>query len=175
MATKWILDGTHSEVQFKVKHLMITTVTGSFAVLNATVETSNEDFTDASVSFTADAASVTTGNEQRDGHIKSADFFNVEQFPEISFVSSSFSKKGDDYQLTGNLTIKGITKPVTLNVEFNGINKDPWGNEKAGFSLSGKINRKDWELNWNVALETGGLLVSDEVKLLAEVQFVKQA
>lgn len=172
--TKWILDGTHSEVQFKVKHLMISTVTGSFKVINATVETSKEDFSNASISFTADTTSVTTGNEQRDGHIKGEDFFNIEKFPSINFTSTAFTKKGDDYTLTGNLTIKDITKPVSLAVEFNGINKDPWGNEKAGFSLSGKINRKDWDLNWNVALETGGLLVSDDVKLLAEVQFVKQ-
>lgn len=168
----WVLDPTHSEVQFKVKHLMMTNVTGSFKTLNAQLN-ANEDFSDTKVSFSADIASVDTGNEQRDGHLKGADFFDVEKFPKISFESDQYNAK--EGTLKGNLTIKGVTKPVTLDVEFNGVHKDPWGNLKAGFSLNGKINRKDWGLTWNAALEGGGVLVSEDVKLSAEVQFAKQA
>ncbi len=174
--TKWALDPTHSEIQFKVKHLMITNVTGSFKQFNAAVETEGDDFTTAKISFDAATASVDTNNEQRDGHLKSADFFDSEKHANISFVSTSFVKKDNDgnFTLNGNLTIKNVTKPVALNVEFAGMEKDPWGNAKAGFSVNGKINRKDWELNWNAALESGGLLVSDEVRLSAEIQVVKQ-
>jgi polyisoprenoid-binding protein YceI len=173
--TKWALDPTHSEIHFKVKHLMITTVTGSFKSFTAAAETETEDFSNASISFSADTASVDTGNEQRDGHLKSADFFDAEKFPTLSFVSTSYTKSGDDYALTGDLTIKDVTKSVTLAVEFGGVAKDPWGNTKAGFTLSGKINRKDFGLSWNAATETGGVLVSEEVKLLAEIQLVQQA
>lgn len=174
--TKWALDPTHSEIQFKVKHLMITNVTGSFKQFNAAVETEGDDFTTAKISFDAATASVDTNNEQRDGHLKSADFFDSENHANISFVSTSFVKKDNDgnFTLNGNLTIKNVTKPVALNVEFAGMEKDPWGNAKAGFSVNGKINRKDWDLNWNAALESGGLLVSDEVRLSAEIQVVKQ-
>jgi len=169
--TNWILDPTHSEVQFKVKHLMMTNVTGQFNVLKADVHT-NEDFSKANVHFTADVSSISTSNEQRDGHLKSADFFDAEKYPTLSFESTSYNAQ--EGKLNGNLTIKGVTKPVSLDAEFNGTNKDPWDNLKAGFSLSGKINRKDWGLNWNAAIETGGVLVSEEVKISAEVQFVKQ-
>ncbi|MBL7761834.1 MAG: polyisoprenoid-binding protein [Chitinophagaceae bacterium] len=171
--TKWTLDPTHSEVLFKVKHLMITNVTGSFPVIKAEIETDGTDFSKGKVSFTADVTSVTTNNEQRDGHLKGADFFEVDKFPTIEFESTSLDIKNG--KVKGNLTIKGITKPVTLDAEFHGTNKDPWGNEKAGFSVSGKIQRKDWDLNWNAALETGGVLVSDDVKISADVQFVKAA
>lgn len=171
--TKWTLDPTHSEVLFKVKHLMITNVTGSFPVIKAEIETEGNDFSKSKISFTADVASVTTNNEQRDGHLKGADFFEVEKFPVIQFESTALDVNNSKVQ--GNLTIKGITKPVTLDAEFHGTNKDPWGNEKAGFSVSGKIHRKDWDLNWNAALETGGVLVSDDVKISADVQFVKAA
>lgn len=171
--TKWVSDASHSEVVFKVKHLMITNVKGEFRKFNA--EIGGEDFTKSPVRVTLDATSVFTNDEKRDGHLVSADFFDTEKFPEIVFESTAVkSKGGDDYEMTGNLTMKGITKEVTLDVEFGGINKDPWGNEKAGFSVSGKFNRKDWGLNWNAALETGGVLVGEEVKLNAEVQFVKQ-
>lgn len=174
MATsKWVLDPTHSELQFKVKHLMITNVTGQFKVINAEVETSDAGFSDAKVSFTADINSIDTSNEQRDGHLKSPDFFDGEKYPTITFVSNHYSASTGE--ITGDLTIKDVTKSVTLEVEFSGTNKDPWGNEKAGFSLTGKINRTDWGLTWNAALETGGVLVSEDVKLSAEVQFVKQA
>jgi len=171
--TKWELDPTHSEVQFKVKHLMITNVTGSFAIVKASVETAGNDFTHSKVSFIADAASVTTNNEQRDGHLKSSDFFEPVKYPELKFEASDYTAATG--KITGNLTIKGTSKPITMEAEFHGVQKDPWGNEKAGFSLSGKISRKEWDLNWNAALETGGVLVSDEVKIAAEVQFVKQA
>lgn len=153
---------------------MISTVTGSFDRFNVQLSTEDEDFSTADITFTAEAASVNTGSEQRDGHLKGADFFDAEQFPELTFKATSFKGSGDDYQLSGDLTIKGVTKPVTVAVEFGGIGKDPWGNTKAGFTISGKINRADWGLTWNAALETGGLLVSDEIRVLGELQFSKQ-
>lgn len=171
---KWVLDPVHSELTFKVKHMMITNVKGEFK--NFTVETDGDDIVKSSITVTIDASSINTNSEQRDGHLKSADFFDVENHKEISFQSTSFKQKDDDeYELKGILTIKGISKEVSLAVEFGGINKDPWGNEKAGFSINGKINRKDWGLNWNAALETGGVLVSEDVKIAGEVQFVKQS
>lgn len=172
--TKWVLDPTHSELVFKVKHLMITNVNGAFRSFSAEID--GEDFTTAPITATIDASSIFTNEDARDGHLKSPDFFDTENFKDITFTGTSFKKvSGDDYQLTGNLTIKGITKEVTLDVEFGGIGKDPWGNEKAGFSMSGKINRKDWGLNWNAALEAGGVLVSEEVKVGGEFQFVKKS
>jgi polyisoprenoid-binding protein YceI len=169
--TLWELDPTHSEVQFRVKHLMITNITGSFKVLNARAE-ADENFRLVSVNFTIDPASVDTGNSQRDGHLKGPDFFDVEKFPEITFESNNYEIS--EAQIRGVLTIKGVPKHVDFDVEFNGKNKDPWGNEKAGFSINGKINRKDWNLNWNAPLETGGMLVSDEVRVSAELQFVRK-
>jgi polyisoprenoid-binding protein YceI len=167
--TTWVIDPAHSEIQFKVKHMMITTVTGQLTSFESTVEADSDDFTAARVHFSADMNSITTHNEQRDGHLKSADFFDLENNPKLTFESTSFEKSGSGkFKLTGNLTIRGISKPVTLDVEFGGINKDPWGNTKAGFTVTGKISRKDWGLNWNAALESGGVLVSD-------VQFSKQA
>lgn len=172
-ATKWALDPTHSELTFKVKHMMIANVKGEFK--NFSVEVNGDDIFKSPISVTVDAASISTNNTDRDNHLKSADFFDVENHREISFKSTSLKQKDDDeYELKGLLTIKGISKEVTLDVEFGGINKDPWGNEKAGFSVEGKINRKDWSLNWNAALETGGVLVSEEVKIAGEIQFVKQ-
>ena len=174
--TKWVLDPTHSELQFKVKHLMITNVKGEFRKFNAKVSSKGIDFSTASINVTIDASSIFTNEDNRDGHLKSPDFFDVENHKEITFEGTSFKKtEGNNFKLTGNLTIKGISKEVTLDVEFGGINKDPWGNEKAGFSMTGKINRKDWGLVWNAPLETGGVLVSDEVKISAEVQLVKEA
>ncbi len=175
VTTKWALDPAHSELMFKVKHMMISNVRGEFK--NFSVEVGGEDILNSSIHVTIDASSINTNNEQRDTHLKSVDFFDVENHKELSFKSTSFNKTDDDdeYELKGLLTIKGISKEIKLEVEFNGINKDPWGNEKAGFSLSGKINRKDWGLNWNTALETGGVLVSDEVKISCEVQFIKQS
>lgn len=174
--TKWVLDPTHSELLFKVKHLMITNVKGEFRKFNAEATTQGEDFSTAQITVSIDASSVFTNNDDRDNHLKSADFFEVEKYGELTFASSSLTKNGDDeYKLSGLLTIRGVSKPVELEVEFGGINKDPWGNMKAGFSLNGKISRKEWGLNWNAALETGGVLVSDEVRLSAEIQMVKQA
>ena len=172
--TKWVLDQTHSELVFKVKHLMITNVKGEFRKFTAEID--GNDFTKSGIHVSIDAASIFTNDDNRDGHLKNADFFDAENHPEILFDGTSFKKLSDEnYQLTGILNIKGISNEVKLDVEFGGINKDPWGNEKAGFSLTGKINRKDFGLNWNAALETGGVLVSDEVKISAEVQFVKQS
>jgi polyisoprenoid-binding protein YceI len=174
--TKWSLDPAHSEVQFKVKHLAITTVTGSLGTFEGTVETTGDDFSTAVISFSGDAASISTGSEQRDGHLKSPDFFDVEKSPKITFTSSKFEKvDGSNFKLLGNLTIKGVSKPISLDVEFGGTQKDPWGNTKAGFTLSGKINRKDFGLAWNAPLEGGGFLVSEEVRILAEIQLAKQA
>jgi polyisoprenoid-binding protein YceI len=174
--TTWALDPTHSELQFKVKHLMITTVTGSFKNFTASVETEGDDFSTAKIDFSAEVRSIDSGNEQRDTHLKSGDFFEVEKYPALSFSSTKLEKKDDEnYMLHGNLTIKGISKPVAIPTEFGGIAKDPWGNIKAGFTLNGKINRKEWELTWNAPIEAGGVLVSEEVKIIAEIQVVKQA
>jgi polyisoprenoid-binding protein YceI len=174
--TKWTIDPTHSEIVFKVKHLMITNVKGEFRKFAGSINAEGEDFSKALINATIDASSIFTNEDNRDGHLKGADFFDVENYPEITFTGTSFKKVDEEnYELKGVLTIKGVSKEVALDVEFGGINKDPWGNEKAGFSITGKINRKDWGLNWNAALETGGVLVSDDVKISAEVQFVKQA
>lgn len=172
--TKWVLDPAHSEITFRVKHLMISNVKGEFRKVSA--EIIGNDLSTASIRASIDAASISTNEGDRDNHLRSADFFDVENHPELTFEGTSFVKLDDDnYALKGKLTIKGISKEVAFEVEFGGIGKDPWGNEKAGFSLQGKINRKDWGLNWNAALEAGGVLVSDEVRIDAELQFVKQA
>lgn len=174
--TKWTLDLSHSELEFKVRHMMITNVKGGFKKFDAEIISEGLDFSKSTIDVTIDASSISTGDDQRDGHLKSADFFEVDKYPTLSFKGTSFEKIDDDeYKLKGILEIRGVKKEVTLDVEFGGISKDPWGNEKAGFSVQGKINRKDFGLTWNAALETGGVLVSEEVKLSAEVQFVKQA
>ena len=174
--TIWNLDASHSEIGFKVKHMMITNVSGSFQKFDVKVETDGNDFSTAKIDFTAETASVTTGSEQRDGHIKSPDFFDTVNYPEMKFVSTELKKvDNENYELHGNLTINATTNPVKLNVEFGGFGKDPWGNEKAGFTINGKIKRTDWNLNWNAALEAGGLLVSEDVRIHAELQFSKQA
>lgn len=152
---------------------MITNVTGSFTKFNATLEADDDNLSNAKVSFEADVNSVNTNNEQRDGHLKSPDFFDAAAHPAITFKSAPFTPKPGEQKVKGDLTIKGITKPVELNVEFGGIGKDPWGNTKAGFTINGKINRTDFGLNWNAAIEAGGVLVSEEVKLNGEVQLVK--
>lgn len=176
MATKWKIDPTHSEVQFKVKHLMITTVTGYFKQFDLEVETENNDFTTASkIEFTADIDSITTNNEQRDTHLKSEDFFFAESHPQLKFVGTKYEEAGDDYKLYGDLTIRGITRPISLNVEYGGIVVDPYGQTKAGFTVKGKISRKEFELTWNAVTEAGQIVVSDDIRLNAEVQLVKQA
>ncbi|MCO4291709.1 YceI family protein [Solitalea sp. MAHUQ-68] len=175
MATsKWALDPSHSEIQFKVKHMMVSNVTGNFGQFDVNVETVGDDFQQANISFSADINSISTGTTQRDDHLKSPDFFDAATYPKLTFVSTSFNKVDDEeYELIGNLTIKDVTKPVKLKVEFGGSGKDPWGNKKAGFSIQGKVDRKDFGLNWNAALETGGVLVGDEVKLSAEIQLAE--
>ncbi len=173
--TRWVLDPAHSEITFKVKHLMITNVKGEFRKFTADVTTTGDDPSTASAHAIIDTESIYTNDESRDSHLRSADFFDVNSHEKIVFEGTSFNKiKGNNYELRGQLIIKGISKEVKFDVEFGGINKDPWGNQKAGFSLTGKINRKDWGLNWNAALETGGVLVSDAVKVSAELQFIKK-
>lgn len=167
----WNLDPTHSEVKFKVKHLMITNVTGTLGPLTGSIVADGDTLDNASVQFEAALEGINTSNEQRDGHLKSADFFEIEKYPSITFKSTSYNAGSN--QISGDLTIKDVTKPVNFDVEYNGENTDPWGNKKAGFSVSGKINRTDFGLTWNAALETGGVLVSEDVKLEAELQFVK--
>lgn len=172
--TKWAIDPTHSEIGFKVKHMMFTNVSGKFETYEATITTEDDDFTKSAIEFSANIDSINTNNSDRDNHLKSADFFDAEKNPKLTFVSSSFAKAGDDYELTGELTLHGVTKTVKLATEFSGLMKDPWGNTKVGLNIVGKINRKDWGLNWNSALETGGVLVSEEVKLNIELQLLKQ-
>lgn len=173
--TNWVLDPTHSEITFRVRHLMISNVKGEFTKFTAAVKAVGTDFSAASVQATINTASIFTNDDNRDNHLRSAEFFDAETYPEMTFAGTSFQKtSGDQYELQGNLTIKGISKPVALNVEFGGTGKDPWGNEKAAFSFEGKINRKDWDLNWNATLEAGGVLVSEEVRISGELQFVKQ-
>jgi polyisoprenoid-binding protein YceI len=173
--TKWAVDPNHSEIGFKVKHMMFTNVSGKFGKFEAQATTEGDHFENASFSFSGDIDSVNTGNADRDGHLLSPDFFDATQFPKITFESTSFNKKNEgEYTLNGNFSLHGVTKPISLDVEFGGIAKDPWGNTKAGFTITGKLNRKDFGLNWNSTLETGGVLVSEEVKLAIELQFIKQ-
>ncbi len=173
---KWTIDPAHSEIQFKVKHMMISTVTGSFGKFGADIEANGDDLSTAKIRFHADVESITTGNGQRDGHLKSTDFFSGEKHPQITFVSTGSKSVDRDgsWTLLGELSMNGITKPVQLDVEWGGVMKDPYGNTKAGVSIHGKVNRKDWGINWNAALEAGGVMVSDEVRIACEVQLVKQ-
>lgn len=169
---KWGIDPAHSEVIFKVKHLVITTVTGKFSKFDGSVLSENEDFNGAEVNFEIETSSIDTNSADRDNHLRSEDFFASEQFPKMTF-SGKLENKGGDYKLKGDLTIKDSTNPVVLDVDYNGSVKDPWGNLKAGFELNGKINRKDWGLNWNAATEAGGMLVGEEVKLQMSVQLAQ--
>ena len=177
MATKnWVIDPSHSEIQFKIKHLMITNVTGSFNIFQVSVQTEEEDFMKAKVSFTADVVSISTGNEQRDGHLKSAEFFDAATYPQVKFAATKYENVDIDgsYELYGDLTIRDITKNIKLDVEFGGVVKDGYGNTKAGFSINGKINRKDFGLTWSAITEAGGIVVSDDVKITCEVQLIEQ-
>lgn len=170
------IDAAHSEITFKVKHLMITNVTGNFTNFNASLTTTKEDFSDAEITFEAATNSINTNNEQRDAHLKSDDFFNAAQFPKLSFKSTSFKKvDGSEYKLSGDLTIRDITKNVSLSVDFGGVITDPWGNVKAGFEATGKINRKDFNLKWDAFTEAGGAVVSDEIKLQLHIELQKNA
>jgi polyisoprenoid-binding protein YceI len=173
--TKWVLDPMHSEVNFKVKHMMIANVSGSFTKFDVQANTQGDDLTTARITFTAETNSINTNNEQRDAHLRSPDFFDGDKFSQIRFESTSMTKKSEEhYILNGDLTIKGVSKPVTLDVDFGGMGKDPYGNMKAGFTVQGKINRKDFGLTWNAALESGGVLVGEDVKIHSEIQMIKQ-
>lgn len=170
MSVKWNLDKTHSEVQFKVKHMVISTVTGDFSSFDAHAESEDENFKNAKFEFNADVDSISTKNPQRDEHLKSDDFFNSTEYPQLSFKGSEF----DGEKLNGEITVKGVTKPITLDADFGGVITDPYGNQRAGFEFTGQLNRKDFGLNWNATLESGGLVVSDNVKLFVNLEFTKQ-
>lgn len=174
-ATTWVIDPMHSEVQFKVKHLMISTVTGLFSHYEGKLEIAGDDFEDATITFSADMNSIDTGNEQRDGHIKSAEFFDTEKFPKMTFTSTNMKKTGDDtYQLVGDLTMHGVTKSVTLKAEYGGQMQDFYGQTKAGFEMTGTLNRKDFDLSWGGVTEAGGVVLSDDVRLVMNIQVTKQ-
>lgn len=173
--TKWVLDPMHSEVQFKVKHLVISTVTGSFRKFEGEVITESDDFSDSEVDFSLDVDSIDTTQEARDQHLKSAEFFDAATYPKISFKSTSLTKNGSDYKLVGDLTIKDVTKPVTLDVEFGGSAADFYGQTKAGFEITGKINRKEFGLTWDGITEAGSIVVGEDIKLIINAQFTKQA
>lgn len=172
--TKWGVDASHSEVQFKVKHLVIATVTGFFRKFSGAVESESEDFDGAKVNFSIDTTSIDTNVADRDGHLKSPDFFAADQYPTIEFKNGVLKKvSGENYKLTGDLTIKDVTKRVELTAEFNGIVADPWGNTRAGFEINGVINRKDYNLTWSAVTEAGKLVVADDVKLHFNIEVVK--
>lgn len=168
---KWTVDQAHSAVGFEVKHMMVSKVKGQFGSYTADVEAADlSDLTTASIQFNIDVASINTNNEDRDNHLKSADFFDVENNPTIDFKSTSITRDGEDYKVTGDLTIKGVTKPVTFDVEFGGQGKNPWGVEVYGFEAEAKINREEFGLTWNAALETGGVLVGKDIKIKVELE-----
>jgi polyisoprenoid-binding protein YceI len=174
--TTWTLDASHTDAGFAVKHLMISTVRGRFAGVSGTVEFDPSDLSTGQARISIDTASIDTRDEKRDAHLKSADFFDVASFPVITFVSRrAQAVKGERFQLVGDLTIKDVTREVVLDVESNGLQADPWGGQRAGFSARVAINRKDFGLGWNVALEAGGVLVGEEVKITLDVELIKQA
>ncbi len=177
MATvKWTLDKAHSQLQFKVRHMMLTTVTGDFKEFDIDVETEGDDFSTAKISASVNIASVASGSEQRDTHLKSDDFFNAEKFPTLSFAGTSLTHAGDDHWiLQGDLTIRDIKKPVSLQVLYMGMIDDPWGNKKAGFEVNGKVSRKEYGLLWNVVTEAGGVVAGDDVRIHCNVQFIRQS
>ena len=173
---KWTLDPMHSEITFKVKHLMISTVTGQFRTFNVVAETASEDFSKpGAIDVTIDVSSLDTNNEQRDGHLKGDDFFSADNHNQITFKGTKLEVKGDEGKLHGDLTIKGITKPVVLNVENGGVVVDPYGQTKAGFTVTGKLSRKEFGLTWSAVTEAGNVVVGDDIKFTAEIQLVKQA
>jgi polyisoprenoid-binding protein YceI len=169
---KWSIDQSHTEIGFKVRHLMISNVKGSFKTFEGSIYTTGRDFTTAEIDFWIDPASIDTGNSKRDEHLKSSDFFDVQKHKEITFMATTIGKANDDgiHELWGELTMVGITQNIKLEVEFGGIIKDPWANEKAGFTITGKIKRSDWGLIWNATVEAGGVMVSDEISILCEVE-----
>ncbi len=172
--TKWVIDKAHSKVLFSVTHLLISEVTGEFKSFDGDIEAAKDDFSDAKINFSVDISSINTDNEQRDKHLKSDDFFNAEKFPKMTFAGKSMQKLGDNkYKLTGDLTIRDVTKQITLDVVLNGIIKDPWGNTKAGFKVTGDINRFDYNLKWNALMETGGAVVGKIVHLTVNLELQK--
>jgi polyisoprenoid-binding protein YceI len=174
--TKWVLDPTHSEIQFKVKHLMISTVTGQFKQFTASIETQGDDFSTAKTHFAADISSISTNNEQRDAHLNNSDFFDAENHPQLIFEGDRLEKiDAENYKLYGTLTMKGTSQKVILDAEFGGTTQDPWGHTRVGFSVSGKINRADYGISFGMVSETGGLLLGDEIKINVNAQFIKQA
>ncbi len=173
-STKWNLDNSHSSVAFSVSHMVVSEVDGSFKKFNANVLSDKPDFTDAKIEFTIDVASINTDNTDRDNHLKSDDFFNTEKYPTITFVSKSFTKMKDNkYKLVGNMTMRGVTRSVTLEVTYGGTVTDPYKNTRAGFKITGKINRKDFGVNWSKTMETGGLVVGDDVEFTCRIELVK--
>jgi polyisoprenoid-binding protein YceI len=174
--TKWVVDPMHSEVQFKIKHLVISTVTGSFKTFSGDVTSAGNDFNNANIHFTVDVNSIDTNQPMRDDHLKASDFFDAKDHPSIHFESTSFTKQdGGEYNLKGNLTLRGVTKPVELKVEYGGSEKDQRGNTKHGFEVTGKINRKEFGLVYNALTESGGLALGEEIKLIANIQIAKAA
>jgi polyisoprenoid-binding protein YceI len=174
--TNWALDPTHSELHFKVRHMMVSNVTGQFQKFDASIATNGDDITTAKVHFSADIDSVSTNNEQRDGHLKSGDFFDIANHPKLEFNGEGLHHvSGEDYKMNGVLTMRGVSKEVTLNVEYGGVMQDPWGNTRTGFTITGKINRKDFGVAFSMVSEAGGVMLSDEVSLSANMEFVKVA
>jgi polyisoprenoid-binding protein YceI len=172
--SKWNLDVAHSSIDFAIRHMMVSKVKGAFRNFEANIEADLEDLTTASIEFSVDVNSVDTRNEDRDNHLRSADFFDVEHFPKMTFKSTEISKKSPgEYEVTGDLTIRGKTNPETFIVSYEGSGKDPWGNEKVGFEAHGSISRSEYGLTWNTALETGGVLVADQVQISLDVQASK--
>ena len=173
--TKWGVDASHSQIGFRVKHMVVSTVSGMFRNYTVDVETDGDDFTTARVNVAIETATVDTGSDQRDGHLKSDDFFNAAQFPQITFVSTKVEKANNErYHLHGNLTIRDITKSILLDVEYGGVIKDPYGLTRAGFAVTGKVSRSDFGLKWNALLETGGMVVSDDVRINCEVEITRK-
>ncbi|SDN40705.1 Polyisoprenoid-binding protein YceI [Psychrobacillus sp. OK028] len=169
--TKFNLDAAHSMIDFSVKHMMVSKVKGSFTNFTADLEGNTEDLTGATISFDIDVKSINTNNEDRDNHLRSADFFDIETYPSIKFVATDIKKKADgEYDVTGDLTIKDVTKPVTFDVEYGGKGTNPWGQEVVAFSADTKVNRKEFGLTWNQALETGGVLVGEDIKINVELE-----
>lgn len=168
----WNIDPSHSTIGFTARHLMITKVHGTFKTFSGVVNIAADPLK-STVEATVDMASVHTGDENRDGHLRTGDFFEVDKYPTMTLRSTGISGSGGDYTMTADLTIKGVTKPVTFELEFEGVSKDPWGNTKAGFSASTEINRKDWGIEWNAVLETGGVALGEKVKINLDIQAVK--
>ena len=174
--TQWTLDRNHSQIHFQIRHLMISWVSGNFTEFHGSFESKDDNFENPSVDLTVMVDSISTGNKDRDDHLRSIDFFDAGQFPEIRFFSKGIHTEADGkMKISGEINIHGISREITLDMEFSGISKDPWGNEKAGFSISGEINRNDFGINWNTPLENGGILIGNHVKIRIDIQLAKAA